>query len=100
MAFLLFMLGRMGIVASGVNLYHGTSDTEEKHDKSETEEKPKEVRARLEVEILNRLTDISKERGITVEELIRAVIIPEWLRDRRNHHPSERKIQLLEEKKE
>ncbi len=30
-------------------------------------------------EILNKLSQIAKERGITVQELIRAVIIPEWL---------------------
>jgi predicted DNA-binding ribbon-helix-helix protein len=52
----------------------------------------------LEIEILNRLTDIAKERGITVQELIRAVVIPEWLRDRTNHQPPKRKIQLLKEK--
>jgi hypothetical protein len=54
----------------------------------------------LEVEILNKLTGFAEERGITVQELIRAVIIPEWLRDRTNYHPPERKIQLLKEKKE
>jgi hypothetical protein len=54
----------------------------------------------LETEILNKLTDIAKERGITVQELIRAVIIPEWLRDRTDHHSPERKIQLLSDKKE
>jgi hypothetical protein len=33
----------------------------------------------LDQEILDSLTQIAKERGITVQELIRAVIIPEWL---------------------
>jgi len=54
----------------------------------------------LETDILNKLAIIAKERGITVQELIRAVIIPEWMKDRTNHHPPERKIQLLKEKKE
>lgn len=54
----------------------------------------------LETEVLNRLSEIARKRGITVQELIRAVIIPEWLKDRTNHHPRERKIQLLKEKKE
>ena len=35
----------------------------------------------LEEEICNKLTTIAKERGITVQELIRAVIIPEWLQE-------------------
>jgi predicted DNA-binding ribbon-helix-helix protein len=52
----------------------------------------------LETEILNKLTEIAKERGINVQELIRAVIIPEWLRDRKNRFPPERKTQLLREK--
>ncbi|MCW4019174.1 MAG: hypothetical protein NWF00_10950 [Candidatus Bathyarchaeota archaeon] len=33
----------------------------------------------LEEEIHNKLIEIAKQRGITVQELIRAVIIPEWL---------------------
>ena len=33
----------------------------------------------LEEEIYNGLNDIAKNRGISVQELIRAVIIPEWL---------------------
>ena len=31
-------------------------------------------------EIYKKLEKIAKERGITVQELIRAVIIPEWLK--------------------
>jgi hypothetical protein len=54
----------------------------------------------LETDIHNKLTTIAKERGITVAELIRAVIIPEWLKDRTNRHTPERKIQLLKDKKE
>jgi len=38
----------------------------------------------LEQEIYDRLQDIANSRGIKVQELIRAVIIPEWLRQRGN----------------
>lgn len=34
----------------------------------------------LEQEIFDKLTELAKERGITVQELIRAVIIPDWLK--------------------
>ena len=37
----------------------------------------------LEEEIHKKLTELAKERGITVQELIRAVIIPEWLKESR-----------------
>lgn len=37
-------------------------------------------------EIFRKLTQIAKERGIIVQELIRAVIIPEWLKA--THAPS------------
>jgi len=36
----------------------------------------------LEQEIYEQLQDIANKRGIKVQELIRAVIIPEWLRER------------------
>lgn len=36
----------------------------------------------LDQEILDKLTDLAKQRGIAIQELIRAVIIPEWLRER------------------
>jgi predicted DNA-binding ribbon-helix-helix protein len=34
----------------------------------------------LDQEIYDKLADLAKQRGISVQELIRAVIIPEWLR--------------------
>ena len=34
----------------------------------------------LDNEIYEKLATIAKERGITIQELIRAVIIPEWLK--------------------
>jgi hypothetical protein len=37
----------------------------------------------LDKEIHSKLATIAKERGITVHELIRAVIIPEWLREKK-----------------
>jgi len=33
----------------------------------------------LDKEIYEKLSKIAKQRGITIQELIRAVIIPEWL---------------------
>jgi effector-binding domain-containing protein len=33
-------------------------------------------------EIYNKLTKLAEERGITVQELIRAVIIPDWLKEK------------------
>jgi len=36
----------------------------------------------LSVEIYDKLLAISKRRGIEVQELIRSVIIPEWLEDK------------------
>ncbi|MGB9778459.1 MAG: ribbon-helix-helix protein, CopG family [Candidatus Bathyarchaeales archaeon] len=33
----------------------------------------------LDEEIYKRLEQVAKQRGITVQELIRAVIIPEWM---------------------
>jgi predicted DNA-binding ribbon-helix-helix protein len=36
----------------------------------------------LDDEIYNKLQEIAKTRGITIQELIRAVIIPEWLNKR------------------
>jgi len=33
----------------------------------------------LDSEVYDRLATIAKEKGITIQELIRAVIIPEWL---------------------
>ena len=36
----------------------------------------------LEQEIFDRVTKLAKERGITVQELIRAVIIPKWLQEK------------------
>jgi hypothetical protein len=33
----------------------------------------------LDQEILDQLTVIAKQRGISVQELIRAIIIPDWL---------------------
>jgi predicted DNA-binding ribbon-helix-helix protein len=35
----------------------------------------------LDEEIYNRLQEIASSRGITIQELIRAVIIPDWLKD-------------------
>jgi len=37
----------------------------------------------LDNEIFNKLTEIAKEKGISVQELIRAVIIPEWLKEKK-----------------
>lgn len=36
----------------------------------------------LEQPIYNQLERIAKERGIKVQELVRAVIVPEWLKNR------------------
>jgi predicted DNA-binding ribbon-helix-helix protein len=35
----------------------------------------------LDEEIYNKLQEIANSRGITIQELIRAVIIPDWLKD-------------------
>lgn len=35
----------------------------------------------LDQEILDKLAVIAKKRGITVQELIRAVVIPDWLKE-------------------
>jgi len=35
----------------------------------------------LDAEIYGKLKEIADSRGITIQELIRAVIIPEWLKD-------------------
>jgi hypothetical protein len=36
----------------------------------------------LDDDIFKKLTGIANSRGITVQELIRAVIIPEWLKEK------------------
>jgi len=36
----------------------------------------------LDEEIHQKLIEIAKERGINIQELIRAVIIPEWLKQK------------------
>jgi predicted DNA-binding ribbon-helix-helix protein len=36
----------------------------------------------LDEEIYNKLFEIAKERGITVQELICAVAVPEWLKEK------------------
>jgi predicted DNA-binding ribbon-helix-helix protein len=35
----------------------------------------------LDEEIYNKLQQIANNRGITIQELIRAVIIPDWLKE-------------------
>lgn len=35
----------------------------------------------LDDEIYRKLEEIAKQRGISVQEVIRAVIVPDWLRD-------------------
>jgi predicted DNA-binding ribbon-helix-helix protein len=35
----------------------------------------------LDEEIYNKLQEIANNRGITIQELIRAVIIPDWLKE-------------------
>jgi predicted DNA-binding ribbon-helix-helix protein len=35
----------------------------------------------LDEEIYNKLQEIANNRGITIQELIRAVIIPDWHKD-------------------
>lgn len=35
----------------------------------------------LDEEIYNQLQEIANSRGITIQELIRAVIIPDWLKE-------------------
>jgi len=36
----------------------------------------------LDQEVYDKLQKIARERGITIQELIRAVIIPEWLKQK------------------
>ena len=36
------------------------------------------------------LQKIAKSRGVTVQELIRAVVLPEWLRD--HEHPEKKQV--------
>jgi len=48
---------------------------------SEMKEMPKFMQS-LDDEVFATLQKIAKERGIKVQELIRAVIIPEWLREK------------------
>jgi len=48
---------------------------------SELKEMPKFMQS-LDDEVFATLQKIAKERGIKVQELIRAVIIPEWLREK------------------
>jgi len=33
--------------------------------------------------VFTRLTELAKERGITLQELIRAVIVPDWLKEKK-----------------
>ena len=35
----------------------------------------------LDEEIYNKLQEIANSRGITIQELIRAVIVPDWLKE-------------------
>ena len=35
----------------------------------------------LDEEIYNQLQEVARKRGITIQELIRAVIIPDWLKE-------------------
>jgi len=50
---------------------------------SEMKEMPKFMQS-LDDEVFATLQKIAKERGIKVQELIRAVIIPEWLREKQH----------------
>ena len=36
----------------------------------------------LDEEIYSKLEELAKQRGISVQELIRAVVVPEWLKNR------------------
>lgn len=36
----------------------------------------------LDEEIYSKLEEIAKQRGISIQELIRAVVVPEWLKKR------------------
>jgi len=36
----------------------------------------------LDDEIYSKLDELAKQRGISVQELIRAVVVPEWLKTR------------------
>jgi len=36
----------------------------------------------LDEEIYSKLDELAKQRGISVQELIRAVVVPEWLKTR------------------
>jgi len=38
----------------------------------------------LDQEIFNKLSEMAKERGISIQELIRAVIIPDWLKEEKD----------------
>ena len=42
----------------------------------------------LDPEIYTQLRKMAKERGITMQELIRAVIVPDWMRKAGGAHPS------------
>ena len=42
----------------------------------------------LDPQVYTQLTKIAKERGITMQELIRAVIVPDWMRKAGASHPS------------
>jgi len=50
---------------------------------SEMKEMPKFMQS-LDDEVFATLQKIAKERGIKVQELIRAVIIPDWLREKQH----------------
>ncbi len=36
--------------------------------------------------VYEQLEKMAKERGITVQELVRAVVVPEWMRIRNGNH--------------
>ena len=40
----------------------------------------------LEAKVFSELRRLAKERGVNVQELVRAVIIPDWMRDERRKH--------------
>jgi len=42
----------------------------------------------LDPEIYAQLRKMAKDRGITMQELIRAVIVPDWMRKAGASHPS------------
>jgi predicted DNA-binding ribbon-helix-helix protein len=37
----------------------------------------------LDQSVFDRLNDMAKERGVSIQELIRAVIVPEWLESKK-----------------